>query len=278
MSQQYANKKVAEIQKGLYLWEVKKIDAITSNKSRKIELEVECSEKGKTLKGIKVNGEEAVCRDFFKDIEIPKICDFKVENITSENITNIKLSFDFTNYIGFNKVHLWELYEHKRKKIILWSFLSVFIGTLLTSLIISLFILMFSPVKINNKHYSNLSHEMIEDTIIIKNELISNVIKKKGTIENSRNNQIILSDTSIIKSNSHFRKADSNTYISEQVVKNYINSSHNREIIALIGVVLFLIINTLISLALVRILLDRLITDVFGEYSSEYLDPDIDSH
>jgi len=278
MSIQYANKKIAEIQKAICLWEVKKIHAITSNKTKKIELEVECSENNKTIKGIKVNGEETSCQNFLKGREIPNTCAFKIENITNEDITNIKLSFDFTNYSGFNKVHLWELYAHKRKNIIKRSFLLVFIGTLITSLIISLFILNGPHVKFDSKVCSNLNHEIINDTIIIKNELIADVTKKKVTIENSRNNQIILSDTSLTKENSRLSFADSNKYIRYKALKNKINPSYNREIIVFICALLFLIINTLISFILICKLLKKLITAVFGESSSTYLDPDINLH
>jgi len=285
MSIQYANKKIAEFQKAICLWEVKKIHAITSNKTKKIELEVECSENNKTFKGIKVNGEETGCQDFLKDIEIPKTCAFKVENITNAHITNTKYFFDFTDYNGFNKEHLWEIYTHKRKRIITGSFLCVFIVTVLTTLIISLCMLKFQPVKPDSKVCCNRSHEIsgdtliIKDTIIIKNELIADIIKKKVTLENSNENKIILSDTTLFtKNRPHLDFADSSVYVRVNGLKNNFKTLYNSGIIEFIVVLSFLIINTIISLLLIHILLKRLIIAVFGESSSKYLDPDIDLH
>lgn len=278
MSILYANKKVAEIQKTICLWEVKKIHAITSIKTKKIELEVECSKKDKTLKGIRVNGEEAVCRDFLKDIEIPKTCAVKVENITSEEITNIKLSFDFSNYNGFDKVYLWELYAHKRREIIIRCFLTVFIATLFASLMISPFILNHLPVKIENKVCDSLQKKIINDTLIIRNELIIGVVKKKITIENNRNNQIILSDTSLSNNNSQIKFSNSKVYIWDKTLKNTCKSLYTREIIVILDALLFLFINLLVSSVLIRKLLKRLITALFSESSFLYLDPNIDLH
>ncbi len=275
MSIQYANKKIVEIQKAICLWEVKKIHAITSNKTKKIELEVECSENNKTFKDIKVNGEETGCQDFLKDLEIPKTCSFKVEKITSEKI---KLSFDFSNFNGFDKVYLWELYAHKRREIIIRCFLTVFIITLFASLMNSPSILNHLPVKIEDKVCDSLQKKIINDTLIIRNELIVGVVKKKITIENNRNNQIILSDTSLANNNSQIKFSNSKVYIWDKTLKSTYKSLYTREIIVILDALSFLIINTLFSLIMIRILLNTLIKNVFGESSSKYLDPDIDLH
>lgn len=165
MSEQYAKKKISDIQKSITFWE---LEWIHDEVAKKLPISIGEIAHSNEDKKIKIN----------LDLEIPKFesanglpltSNFITGNISINEIEKTKVWL-LKNEKSIDQVHLWEIYYAIRKKIIIESFTIVFIFLISALLFASPYIFECFPIQSENKYNKQ---KITNDTLIIINETVN---------------------------------------------------------------------------------------------------------
>lgn len=261
MSEQYAKKKISDIQKSITFWELEWIHDWVKKPPISVGEIVHSNEDKK----IKINFDLEI-PESENAIRLPVTGYFRTENISNNENNKTKVwLLKYQNSI--DQVHLWEIYYAKRKRIIIESFTIVFIVFFTALVFVSPYIFEWFPVqsKIGNKM------ETTNDSLIKRNQITENFLHKNSMVKIKISSEITMSDTSLVKNNKELKDTASKSGQHSQKEENF-KLSRNRGIVGGFWAVYFLILYPSISIVSSLIRVKKLIEHLFGN-PSLYVNP-----